>query len=320
MSQNTAIRFYDLHPPQTDHIGETIEGLSKKQKQLPPKLFYDEKGSKIFDQICEQPEYYPTRTEIEILRQNAREIAEYCSDNNLLLELGSGASKKIRILLETLRPNSYVGVDISKEFLIESTTRLAKDYPWLDVHATCADFSHDLDLTHCPDNQRILAFFPGSSIGNFTPTEAQLFLGRLHKLIGPGGLLLIGVDLVKDIDILNAAYNDSHGVTARFNLNLLERLNFELDANFDLERFQHYAFFNPHHSRIEMHLVSRDEQTVHLGPHRFDFRKGESIHTENSYKYTIDGFEEMARNTGWRPVKFWTDDAQKFSIQLFSTE
>lgn len=313
-----AIQFHDLHPPRANIRDEVHAGLGAPRKTLPPKLFYDERGSVLFDQICEQPEYYPTRTEIGILRDHAQEIAACCGDNTLLLELGSGASKKVRLLLESLRPNRYMGVDISKEFLIESTTRLARDYPWLDVHATCADFSQGLSLDHCPDDARKVAFFPGSSIGNFTPTEAQRFLGRLKTVLGEDGLLLIGVDLIKDIGVLNAAYNDDAGVTAAFNLNLLQRINEELDADFDCSAFRHYAFYNPAHARIEMHLVSKQGQSVTIEGRRFEFTAGESIHTENSYKYSVVSFHDLAKSSGFRPIQVWTDEQKMFSVQMFS--
>jgi dimethylhistidine N-methyltransferase len=312
-----AIQFHDLHPLRANTYEEVIDGLSASRKTLPPKLFYDERGSVLFDRICEQPEYYPTRTEIGILRDHAHDIAARCGDNTLLLELGSGASKKVRLLLESLRPNRYMGVDISKEFLIESTTRLAGDYPWLDVHATCADFSQGLSLDHCPSDARKVAFFPGSSIGNFNPTEAQRFLRRLHAVLDDDGLLLIGVDLIKDFSVLNAAYNDRAGITAAFNLNLLNRINGEHDADFDIGEFRHYAFYNPAHSRIEMHLVSKRDQPVRIGEQRFEFSVGESIHTENSYKYSIEGFQDLARSAGFRPLHVWTDPRKMFSVQMF---
>lgn len=313
-----AIKFHDLHPPRANIRDEVLNGLESVHKTLPPKLFYDEHGSELFDQICEQPEYYPTRTEIGILRDHAHEIAAYCGDNTLLLELGSGASKKVRLLLESLRPNRYMGVDISKEFLIESTTRLARDYPWLDVHATCADFSQGLSLDHCPDDARKVAFFPGSSIGNFTPTEAQRFLSRLRSVLGKDGLLLIGVDLIKDVRVLNAAYNDGAGVTAAFNLNLLQRINEELDADFEPSAFRHYAFYNPVFSRIEMHLLSERDQSVMIDEKNFKFTAGESIHTENSYKYSIESFNNLARSAGFRAVQVWTDTQSMFSVQMFA--
>lgn len=312
-----AIQFYDLHPQQSDLCHEVINGLSKEQKNLPPKLFYDEKGSKLFDKICEQEEYYPTRTEVGILEKYRNEIAKACGNNTLLLELGSGASKKVRLILESLRPNSYMGVDISKEFLISSTTKLARDYPWLEVHATCADFCNGLSLEHCTDDSRKLAFFPGSSIGNFTPTEAHQFLMRLGKEIGNDGYLLIGVDLIKEHAVLNRAYNDKAGTTAEFNLNILHRLNNELDADFDLSRFEHYAYYNKQKSRIEMHLRSLGQQTVSIDDNKFHFESGETIHTENSYKYSIDNFRSLASSAGFEQLNYWTDEKDYFSVQLY---
>lgn len=313
----TAIQFYDQHPQLSDLYHEVLDGLSKQQKRLPPKLFYDETGSKLFDKICEQEEYYPSRTEIRILEKYKNEIANTCGSDTLLLELGSGASKKVRLILESLRPMSYMGVDISKEFLISSATKLAKDYPWLAVHATCADFCNELSLEHCPDHSRKLAFFPGSSIGNFTPTEAHQFLYRLGKEIGDDGYLLIGVDLIKEHSVLNNAYNDQAGTTAEFNLNLLHRLNNELNADFELSRFEHYAYYNKQKSRIEMHLRSLDEQTVSIADNDFYFQVGETIHTENSYKYSIDSFRALASSAGFEQVNYWTDEMDYFSVQLY---
>ena len=312
-----AIQFYDLHPQQSDLCNEVLNGLSLKQKHLPPKLFYDETGSLLFDKICEQEEYYPTRTEIHILEKHRKDIARACGNNTLLLELGSGASKKVRLILETLKPNSYMGVDISKEFLISSTTRLAEDYPWLEVHATCADFCHELSLDHCTDSSRKLAFFPGSSIGNFTPSEAHQFLFRLGKEIGDDGYLLIGVDLIKDHSVLNKAYNDKAQVTAEFNLNILHRLNNELDANFDVSRFEHYAYYNEKKSRIEMHLRSLEQQKVSIADNEFYFQPGETIHTENSYKYSVENFRSLANRAGFEQVNYWTDEKDYFSVQLY---
>ena len=219
-----AVTFYDAHPGTADLRAEVLSGLSAETRAIPAKFFYDERGSALFDRICELPEYYQTRTEMAILRRALADLVELIGPQSLLIELGSGASRKVRLLLEELRPRGYVGVDISKEFLLSSTRRLAHDYPWLDVHAACVDFSAGLELPACGDAARKVAFFPGSSIGNFDPDEAVSLLRDVADMVGPGGQLLIGVDLKKPVDVLNAAYNDSAGVTAEFNRNLHERI------------------------------------------------------------------------------------------------
>ena len=311
-----AVQFYDDHPGTASLRDAVLPGLARTPKAIPPKFFYDEHGSELFDAICDQPEYYPTRTEIGILQTHAREIAELAGEQCLLIELGSGASKKIRLLLESLRPSAYLGVDISKEFLLTSTRRLAEDFPWLDVHAACADFSKPWQPAFQPDHLRSLGFFPGSSIGNFEPAEAEVFLGRLSRILGDGGALLIGVDLKKDPAILNAAYNDAAGVTAAFNLNLLSRIQSELVTDLNVEQFSHRAFYNEQLGRIEMHLVSNIDQSVRVADRVFKFAGGETIHTECSYKYTIEEFQALAGRAGFRPMKVWTDSRQLFSVHF----
>jgi dimethylhistidine N-methyltransferase len=316
--RTAAIRFYDEHPGTADLRKEVLAGFARNPKSVPPKFFYDERGSELFDRICGLPEYYPTRAEIGILKRNAREIAALAGHECMLVELGSGASKKVRLLLEALRPQVYMGVDISKEFLLSSTRKLANDYPWLEVHATCADFSQGLALPHCPADAKTLAFFPGSSIGNFDPDEALVFLTSLRETLLPDGALLIGVDLKKAPAILNAAYNDSQGVTAEFNLNLLRRIERELDIDVDVSSFDHRAFYNETEGRVEMHLVSRRRQQLRLNGAQFEFEEGESIHTENSYKYSIEEFHALARQAGYKPETFWTDTEQLFSVHYLT--
>ncbi|MCB1792577.1 MAG: L-histidine N(alpha)-methyltransferase [Gammaproteobacteria bacterium] len=311
-----AVTFYDAHPGTADLRAEVLSGLSAETRAIPAKFFYDERGSALFDRICELPEYYQTRTEMAILRRALADLVELIGPQSLLIELGSGASRKVRLLLEELRPRGYVGVDISKEFLLSSTRRLAHDYPWLDVHAACVDFSAGLELPACGDAARKVAFFPGSSIGNFDPDEAVSLLRDVADMVGPGGQLLIGVDLKKPVDVLNAAYNDSAGVTAEFNRNLLQRIRQELVSDVDPGSFEHYAFYNPVLSRIEMHLVSRDAQCVHVDGAEFAFERGDSIHTENSYKYSVAGFGALAQRAGFVQQAVWTDDAELFSVQL----
>ncbi len=316
---SSAIRFYDAHPGISDLRQEVIAGLASIPKTIPPKFFYDKRGSELFDAICELPEYYQTRTETGILRHCVADLVDLIGPDCLLVELGSGASKKVRLLLEELRPFSYLGVDISKEFLLSSTRKLASDYPWLDVHAACVDFSQSLDIPHCRTFDHKVAFFPGSSIGNFDPDEAVELLKRIASMMDMHGHLLIGVDLKKDAAILNAAYNDKAGVTAEFNLNLLARIHDELDADISPDAFRHHAFYNDNQGRIEMHLVSKHDQYIRIEDNYFDFKADETIHTENSYKYTINEFAELAMAAGFSQQQVWTDESSLFSVQLLKT-
>lgn len=301
--------------PSQETFGDAVlAGLAQRPRSLPPKFFYDERGSRIFDAICDLPEYYPTRTEMSILEGCAAEVAALAGDNSTLIEIGSGATRKIRLLLESLRPRHYVGVDISQEFLQESVQQLARDYPWIEAHAVCADFADDFNVPNFDSAGNRVLFFPGSTIGNFEPYEALVLLRRLRRMAQPVGGLLIGVDLKKDPSVLHAAYNDSEGVTAAFNLNLLHRIHNELDAKINVDGFTHRAFYNAELGRIEMHLVSRRPQNIRVLGQRFSFTAGESIHTENSYKYSIDQFHALARRAGLKPRRVWTDAAQHFSV------
>lgn len=306
--------FYDLHPTPADMRAEVLAGLALPQKRIAPKFFYDAAGSRLFDAICNLPEYYPTRTEIDILRTHGAAMAARLGREALLIELGSGSSLKIQVLLEALRPAVYMPVDISRAHLLDSAGRLAGDFPGLAVHAVCADYSVPFVLPVEDHEHPRVAFFPGSSVGNFEPADAERFLRRVGALLGPGGRLLIGVDLRKDLALLEAAYNDAAGVTAAFNLNLLTRFNRELGADFDLAGFRHQAFYNQTEGRIEMHLLSSRPQQVQIGDARFAFREGESIHTECSYKYSIPGFHALARRAGFLPEAVWTDPVPLFSV------
>lgn len=319
-SQPNNLHFYDLHPSVADFKQAVLNGLTEQPKTLSPKFFYDEQGSKLFEAIMDLPEYYPTRTEIEILRRNGEAISGAMGENNLLIELGSGNSVKIRTLLDAVQPAAYMPLDISKEHLYQQSYALANDYPALSVHATCADYSDDFELPYCPTEMTRTAFFPGSSIGNFTPTEALALLHRVVRLLGVGGKLLIGVDLKKDQHRLHAAYNDTQGVTAAFNLNLLQRINRELDGEFDVNHFRHTAFYNPEVGRIEMHLISEEAQQVRIDGHAFVFAQGESIHTENSYKYSIEQFHALAAQAGLVAEQVWVDDQQLFSVHCLRVE
>ena len=317
---NACVQFNDLHPTLEDIRSAVVEGLSRRQKSIQPKFFYDRRGSELFDAITELPEYYPTRTEIGILDRHGAEMAELVGRDVLLVELGSGSSLKIRVLLEALQPAVYLAVDISREHLLASTRDLARRFPDLDVHAACADYASPFDLPTAVEGRNTAAFFPGSSVGNFEPVDARGFLERVGALVKPGGKLLIGVDLIKAPAILEAAYNDAQGVTAKFNLNLLKRINRELNADFDLDAFRHHAFFNQEESRVEMHLVSTRKQWVSLEGERFAFGEDESIHTENSYKYSIASFHKLAADAGFEAERVWTDARQLFSVHCLRFE
>ncbi|MBI3547135.1 MAG: L-histidine N(alpha)-methyltransferase [Gammaproteobacteria bacterium] len=312
------VRFYDEHSQPATMLDEVLQGLAARPRRIAPKFFYDERGSRLFDAICDLPEYYLTRTEMGILESCAGEVAQLTGAETSLIELGSGASRKIRLMLEAVRPKRYFGIDISRDFLRQSVESLAQDYPWLEVHAICADFMHDFDLPNIAEHGKKLAFFPGSTVGNFEPHEALAFLQRVRRMVQPSGALLIGVDLKKDPALLNAAYNDSAGLTAQFNLNLLERLRSELGAEINPQNFKHRAFYNAARGRIEMHLVSGSAQDIRLHGQRFHFEAGESIHTENSYKYSVEEFHAIARAAGLRPRQVWLDAAHLFSVHYLS--
>jgi dimethylhistidine N-methyltransferase len=309
-----AVRFFHEAPEVTDFRDEVLHSLAQRSRRIAPKFFYDGRGSELFDRICELPEYYIPRVETGILRGCAREVARLIGPGCMLVELGSGASRKVRLVLEALRPEAYVGVDISREFLLQSTQRLARDYPWLEVHAACADLCRPFTISDRPRRRRRLAFYPGSSIGNFEPEAARAFLHDLRALLGPDGALLIGVDLKKDPARLHAAYNDAAGVTAAFNLNLLTRLRRELGADLEADGFAHRAFYDEAAGRIEMHLVARRRQRIGIDGADFAFEAGETIHTENSYKYSVAEFQALAAAAGFRGTRTWTDPELLFSV------
>lgn len=306
--------FHDYHPPTEDLRGEVLSGLARQPKRLSPKYFYDRRGSQLFDAITRLPEYYPTRTEIGILREQGEAIAAHLGHDSVLIELGSGSPLKIRVLLDSLRPAVYMPVDISGEHLHDSASHIARDYPDLQVAAVCADYSSGLRLPDLPQEAVRAVFFPGSSIGNFEPEAAVDLLRDVGRDIGPGGAMLIGVDLKKDKQQLDAAYNDSQQITAAFNLNLLTRINREADADFDTGRFDHRAFYNEVEGRIEMHLVSACAQQVRVDGHRFRFGAFETIHTENSYKYSVEEFHELGAEAGYEAEQVWTDSDELFSV------
>ena len=304
-----------------DFLNDVIEGLSQNPKTLKPKYFYDNRGAQLFTEICTTPEYYPTRTEIKILNQNAEDIASQIGDNTALIEYGSGALEKIKILLNFLNePVGLIPVDISEDQLFASAKNLENLYPDLEILPVAADFTKPIPIpgfSHPP--KKHVAFFPGSTIGNFEPDLAIQFLEGVTKTIGLDGLLLIGFDLKKDIETLLAAYDDQQGITSSFNKNLLSRINDELGGNFNLDTFEHVARYNENKGRIEMHLKSTTEQTVSINKELFEFLEGETIHTENCYKFTKESFTAMSSKAGLYPVKTWTDDQNLFAVMLLRT-
>ncbi|HMA07014.1 MAG TPA: L-histidine N(alpha)-methyltransferase [Ramlibacter sp.] len=301
--------------PSAAFAHDLIAALAARPRSISPKYFYDAHGSELFDRICELPEYYPTRTELSILSRHAREIAAHIGPRAEIVEFGAGSLRKVRLLLDAAeRPARYLPIDISGEHLARSAAALQRDYRGLDVQPVVADYTQRLLLPAAPPGAgRRVGFFPGSTIGNFAPPEALHFL-RLAAQVLRGGALLLGADLVKDPAMLHAAYNDAQGVTAQFNLNLLARANRELGASFALEQFAHSAFYNAPQQRIEMHLMSRCRQRVVVDGHSFELDEGDTLHTENSYKFTIEGLRTLALQAGFRPGPVWTDDARMFSV------
>jgi dimethylhistidine N-methyltransferase len=299
---------------------EVMRGLRSPQKELPCKLFYDHTGSELFERITALDEYYPTRAELRILRESAPAIAARLGPDCLLIEYGSGSSTKTRLLLDQLeRPAAYVPIDISRDQLEQSASELARTYRGLSVVPICADYTTSVELpVHLPPHARRIAYYPGSTIGNFVPEDARRFMARMADVCGRAGGLLIGVDLKKDPLMLHRAYNDALGVTAAFNTNILVRLNREMGANFAIDRFRHYAFYNPVFARVEMHLVSLMEQVVRVRNTDIHFERGESIWTEASYKYSPPEFAALAAAAGWAVDQIWTDDRGLFSVQYLT--
>ncbi len=301
-----------------EFLTDVIQGVANSPKRLASKYFYDQKGSQLFDEICELDEYYPTRTEMGIMEHYIDEMVRYVGADVLLVEYGSGSSLKTRILLENLETMAgYVPIDISEEHLHASADSLRADFPGIEVLPVHADYSTEVELPSSsrPAASRVV-YFPGSTIGNFTPEESVDFLKRMVRIVGKGGGVLIGVDLKKDVNVLEAAYNDAKGVTAEFNLNLLTRINTELGADFELDGFTHKAIYNKELGRIEMHLISKQSQTVTIRGNRFEFEKDETIHTENSYKYTLAEFAALAAEAGLDVKRVWTDKDCLFSVQF----
>ncbi|HUL87656.1 MAG TPA: L-histidine N(alpha)-methyltransferase [Pseudolabrys sp.] len=313
-------RVLQQSPEVSTFEADVLEGLHAAPKHMPAKYFYDAAGSQLFERITEQPEYYPTRCEMKILRDHAVDIAKLIPQGAALVEFGSGSSKKARILLRAApKLAAYVPVDICREMIEQEAAELRPDFPHVRVLPVTADICEPFEL---PDEAKAaparIGFFPGSTIGNFEPHEASAFLRNAANILGRGATLIIGVDLIKSAEVLNAAYNDAAGITAKFNLNLLTRINRELGGTFRLNTFEHHAFYNRERHRVEMHLASLKRQKVKVAGETFDFRAGETIHTENSYKYSIESLAALARGVGWLPAAAWIDSGKYFSIQAFA--
>lgn len=312
-----SFRFVDFPTARDDLRADVLAGLAARPKSIPPKYFYDEAGCRFFEAICRQPEYALTRTEQALMAAHLPAIAAAVGTVDGIVEPGAGDCGKVRLLLDALHPGQLIVLDIAGNALAAAAEPLARDYPGLAVTALGMDFIPALEAAtpYLPAGRRLI-YYPGSSIGNFSPDEAAFLLKRFHGLAGDGGQLLIGFDLKKDPHLLHLAYNDAAGMTAAFNLNLLQRLNHELAADFDPARFRHYAFYNPIAGRIEMHLVSLAEQTVSVAGRRFHFALGEALHTENSYKYRCDEFSAIAASAGWRLTGEWEQGG--FAVQLYA--
>lgn len=309
--------FIDTKPEKSSFLQDVISGFEKPQKTIPSKYLYDQTGSELFEQITELEEYYPTRTEVSILMDNKNEIAGLLGENIHLIEFGSGSSRKVRILLDALSNlQRYLPVDISREFLYQEAQSLSTEYPDIRITAICGDYTSQLKLPEDLEGKKVV-FFPGSTIGNFSPDEMDQFFLKVNSILSPGDGLLIGVDTKKDVSVLHAAYNDSIGITAKFNMNLLERVNRELLADINPRDFIHRAFYNEDVGRIEMHLKSKRSQKFTIGGRGYSIRKGETIHTENSYKFSNGEFQEVVGRFGFTPIRVWTDKLENFSIHYF---
>jgi len=321
MSHSSNVALRDLHPAQGLLIADVLQSLRRTPKQLSPMYFYDERGSQLFDQICELPEYYPTRTETRILDEHGDDIAKHIGSDALLVEFGSGASQKTRLVLDRLPDlSAYVPVDISRSHLLAAAKSISASYPCLEVLPVCADFTQAFALPKpARAASRVVVFFPGSTIGNFDRDAAVDLLKVMRRVAGAGGGLVIGVDLVKDIATLERAYDDAAGVTAAFNLNVLRRLNREFGANFELSSFKHVALWSPEQRRIEMHLVSSRSQDVSIAGERIHFAAGEHLVTEHCHKYSARGFLDLAETAGWAGKEIWMDEKRLFSVHYLES-
>lgn len=318
LSHPGVLGIYKFGSPQQSFLQDALSGLALPQKAIAPKYFYDARGSRLFERICELPEYYPTRTEMAIMHERTGAVAERAGPDCQLIELGSGSSLKTRLLIDALQPSLYIPFELSESALRQACADLQQRFPQLNINAVIGDFSAGLQLPEFAGLpcKRKLVYFPGSTIGNFTRVAAARFLHNVRALVGTGGMLLIGIDLKKDRAVLEAAYNDAQGVTAAFNLNLLHRMNRELGADFQIDQFRHLAFYNVKLDRIEMHLQSACVQTVHIADQHFEFTEGETIHTEISCKYDVQEFQTLARAARFFPEAVWTDPQRLFSVHL----
>ena len=304
-----------------EFLSDVLSGLGSNPKTLKPKYFYDQRGAELFAQICKTPEYYPTRMETGILKDNAKEISAAIGPGAGLIEYGSGTLEKVKILLDNLvSPSALIPIDISSEQLSLAAASIQSEYPDLPVFPVVADFTKEIKLpiSNHLKNRRV-GFFPGSTIGNFEPNKAVEFLASVYQTLGKNGSLLIGFDLKKNIETLVSAYDDAEGITAAFNKNILVRINNELQANFNIDAFNHLARYNESNGRVEMHLESLEEQTALINGKLFQFHLGETIHTENCYKFTIEEFKNLAVSSGFHPKRYWTDDQGYFSVMLLQT-
>ncbi|MCZ6640483.1 MAG: L-histidine N(alpha)-methyltransferase [Gammaproteobacteria bacterium] len=324
MTSNTAIlgdyQFFDLKPARRDMHQEIVAGLRKQEKRIAPKYFYDDEGSALFESITELPEYYLTRTEMTVFDRYREDLAAVIGGGTCLVEYGSGSSQKIRKLLETGRPEAYMPVDISKDHLQNNARALHRDFPGLSVYPICADFTQPFELPEVANGWNRVGFFPGSSIGNFDPADAVTFLTHIARNLGCGAQLIIGVDRKKATDILEAAYDDSQGVTAKFNLNLLKHLNAELGADFVVDEFAHEAVYNEDLGCVQMYLRSRKAQQVSVGTETVEFARNETIHTENCYKYHVEEFQALAEAAGFAIRSIWTDERDWFAVVLLEVQ
>lgn len=310
--------FFDLKPDGAQLLADVTSGFRASPKTLPAKYFYDARGAELFERICELPEYYPTRTEIAIMQAHVNDMATAISRQSCIIEFGSGSGRKTRMLLDASMPKAYMPIDISREQLITAGQAIAGDYPHINVRAVCVDYTQTLELpTSDLAELAKTVYFPGSTIGNFTPDEARAFLARSKAIVGVNGGLLIGVDLKKDKAVLDAAYDDAAGVTAEFNLNVLTRIERELGARIDRSAFEHLAFYNEALGRIEMHLRAIHDNDIVIDGETYRFAAGETIHTENSYKYHVDEFAALGESAGWHHAAVWTDRDRLFSVHYF---
>ena len=304
---------------ENDFLATVRDGLRQRPRAIPPKFLYDERGSRLFDSICNTPEYYLTRTETGILDQFCAQMVELIGNSCALIELGCGSATKTPLLLQHMADGAmYVPIDICEPRLMQSTQRLRTMFPEIQMHPLCADYTRLSTLGFDGDENRRVIFFPGSTIGNYAPDESVRLLRHAAQLLGSDGALLVGVDCKKSPNLLNAAYNDADGYTAAFNLNLLARMQRELGAQLDLDGFAHHAYYNAVLGRIEMNLVSQRKQIIRLEGETFHFEEGDTIHTENSYKYSAQDFQQLARAAGWYPKMLWTDREGLFYVHYSS--